>query len=154
MSLRAPVHQDPAMHSHSISPSYHVQTPTPTPEPQLTRTLPHSGPARTHPEPLTHRRQFLVQSTNTSGPRPVNDSQMDDSRNATNHLGQRSQIQPQNLPNPHNQPGTSAMVPLLQIVTLVNHAGFVQSLGTAYVPAQSVLHLVDGALRVVPGTTR
>ena len=65
------------------------------------------------------------------------------------HLGQRSQVQPQNLPNLHNQPGSSATTPLLQIVTLVNHTGFVQALGTAYVPANSVLRLVNGALQAV-----
>jgi hypothetical protein len=154
-SPRTPLRQDPVTRSPSNSPSYHVRTPTPTPEPRLSRTPPRSRPAMMNPEPLSHRRQFLARSTDVGGPRPANDTPMEGSRrSAANHLGQRSQIQPQNLPNPHNQPGTSATVPLLQIVTLVDHAGFVQSLGTAYVPAQSVLRLVDGALRVVLGPAR
>ena len=70
--------------------------------------------------------------------------------NSSAHLGQRSQIRPQNLPNPHNCPKNSVTTPLLQVVTLINHLGFVQALGTAYVPAQSVLRLVDGAIQAVP----
>ena len=66
------------------------------------------------------------------------------------HLGHWSQIQPQNLPNPHNQPRSSATTLLLQIVTLVDHAGFIQALGTAYVPVNSVLRLVNSALQAVP----
>ena len=66
------------------------------------------------------------------------------------HIGQRSQIQPQNLPNLHNHPRNLATTPLLQVVTLIDHSGFVQALGTTYVPAQSVLRLVDGAIQAVP----
>ena len=80
-------------------------------------------------------------------PRTHHDTPMDDS---SAHLGQRSQIRPQNLPNPHNHPRNLATTPLLQVVTLIDHSGFIQALGTAYVPAQSVLHLIDGAIQVVP----
>jgi hypothetical protein len=53
------------------------------------------------------------------------------------------------MPNPYNRGGTSTTVPLLQVVTLIDNNGFVQSFATAYVPVNLVLRLVNGALQAV-----
>ena len=96
-------------------------------------------------------RRFLSTRNNRDLQGRPNDFQTDGSNQRTSmHLGQQSQVQPQNLPNPHNCPRSSATMPLLQIVTLVDHAGFMQALGTAYIPVNSVLHLINGALQAVP----
>jgi hypothetical protein len=54
------------------------------------------------------------------------------------------------MPNPYNRGGTSTTAPLLQVVTLIDNNGFAQSFATAYVPTNSVLRLVNGALQAVP----
>ena len=65
-------------------------------------------------------------------------------------LGLRTMMRPQDTGNPYNRPGTSTVVPLLQVVMLINSSGFAQSFTTAYVSGNSVLRLVNGAVQAVP----
>ena len=59
-------------------------------------------------------------------------------------------MRPQTAGNPYNRPGTSTVVPLLQVVVLIDSSGFAQSFATAYVSGNSVLRLVNGAVQAVP----
>ena len=65
-------------------------------------------------------------------------------------LGLRTTMRPQSAGNPYNQPGTSTVVPLLQVVMLIDSSSFAQSFATAYVSGNSVLRLVNGAVQAVP----
>ena len=65
-------------------------------------------------------------------------------------LGLRTTMRPQDAGNPYNRPGTSTVVPLFQVVMLIDSSGFAQSFATAYVSGSSVLRLVNGAVQVVP----
>jgi hypothetical protein len=69
--------------------------------------------------------------------------------------GARSMMWPQALGNPHNMPsnransGTPSLThapSLLQVVMLVNSRGYVTSIGTAHVPATSILRHSDGVV--------
>jgi hypothetical protein len=66
------------------------------------------------------------------------------------HLGMRTNSHSQQIANPYNWAMTSITVPLLQVVMLINKNGFTQSFMTAYVHAQSVLHLMDGTIQAIP----
>ena len=65
-------------------------------------------------------------------------------------LGLRMMMQPQTAGNPYNRPGTSTVVPLLQVVMLIDSSGFTQSFTTAYVLGNSVLRLVNRVVQAVP----
>ena len=61
----------------------------------------------------------------------------------------RMTMQPQTVGNPYNWPETSTVVPLLQVVMLIDSSGFMQSFATPYISGNSVLRLVNGAVQVV-----
>ena len=65
------------------------------------------------------------------------------------HLGLRTTMRPQTMGNPYNQPRTSTVAPLLQVVMLIDSSSFAQSFTTAYVSGNSVLRLVNRVVQVV-----
>ena len=134
--------------STSISPR--VSSQTPSSSGRRSPPLPREATACLHPRSLTaltgasHSQSLTAlrhQSPNLGSPWSILQPPC---------LRLRTTMQPQHVGNPYNQPGTSTVVPLLQVVMLIDSNGFAQSFATAYISGNSVLRLVNGAVQAVP----
>ena len=102
------------------------------------------SPTSTHPSPRRHSPR------DQASPPMAQPTPPPSSRPPYQCVGMRTMAHPQDLSNPSNHPRTSTTQLLLQVALLIDSNGFVKSFATAYVPVSLTLHLVVGAMVVVP----